>query len=161
MTLQDKVTELAIMRADQAAVEARLAELNAEIAATPLGIKQQMVAEQLSALKAEIRGAEGDIRGNLGPAAYNETGSKKPCPGVSIRLYHKLDYDPQEVLAWCKANAADLVLESVDTKRFEKVATTLHAPVIETWEPLATIAKDLSDLLPELEPACISGQGRD
>src|SRR4030042_271967 len=37
--------------------------------------------------------------------AYLATQSKNPAPGVQIKLYHQIHYDPMELLTWCKSNA--------------------------------------------------------
>jgi hypothetical protein len=86
----------------------------------------------------------------LALADFKATGSKKPHPGVGIRVSTKLVYDPAVALDWAKTNVpAALVL---DTKTFEGFVKASTAPVtfvsiVET--PTATIATDLSEYLKE------------
>lgn len=79
---------------------------------------------------------------------YSATGNKVPAPGVSIKLFTKLDYIQSAALAWCKVNASALVKEVLDTKSFEKIAASLPgAPVEVNEEPRVYIAHDLSQVL--------------
>ena len=90
---------------------------------------QKLHADTLTALRGEA------VR------LYEETGNKRPAPGVGIRVYRHLRYDMQEAANWCWRNAPALLM--LDTKAFEKTAITLGAPVEEVEEVTAIIAKEL------------------
>lgn len=149
MNLQERVTELAILRADSDLVASQLAELDAAIAATELGRERVALVERLASVKAETKEVETDIRSNLALAAYRETGSKTPCEGVTIKIFKVLTYTVDAAMAWAREHAKDLIVtvESLDIKRFERVATALGAPAVEIEDPRVTIAKDLSALV--------------
>lgn len=81
-------------------------------------------------------------------------GNKAPHPAVKVREMTKLEYDPDFVLAWCKANM-QAVLE-LDKTAFEKYAKAVVevAPVPGVklvTVPQATIASNLSAYLPKPE----------
>ena len=76
-------------------------------------------------------------------AAYQATGSKKPAPGVGIRIVKSIEYDPAEARKWAASKGACLTL---DTKAFEAVVLKSvfdDAPGKVVEHPQATIAKEL------------------
>lgn len=82
--------------------------------------------------------------------AYEDSGNKHPVPGITIKLFTRLQYETECALEWCKAYAPMMVREVLDTKRFEKVATNLiGAPVEVVIEPRPYIDADLSNYLVE------------
>jgi hypothetical protein len=109
----------------------------------------QAIQGNIASATNQISDLENELRG-LALADYKATGSKKPHPGVGIRVSTKLVYDPAVALDWAKTNVpAALVL---DTKTFEGFVKASTAPVtfvsiVET--PTATIATDLSEYLKE------------
>lgn len=90
---------------------------------------------------------EGEIRGVLAIEEFRRTGSKSPAKGVTIKSRKRLDYDDKTALRWCAEHVPDLVITRLDTKRFEKVAEELGAPVRVSSEFYAAIDRDLSHLL--------------
>jgi len=102
-----------------------------------LAIAENQVAEQETLLR------------ELTVRAYNETGSKQPAPGVSVKLFQILDYDPKEALKWAMSHQVSL---SLDKKSFESLAkaTPIECVTISE-EPRAQIATDLSKVLEEKE----------
>ena len=94
-----------------------------------------------------VNDAEAKLR-KLTIKAYNETGSKNPCPGVGIREVTKLEYDPKEAFKWALEHKIVLKL---DTPAFEKMAKmaseTRPSFVTISTEPQATIAQDLDTVL--------------
>ena len=147
MTLTERMVELAKLRDIVDASTAALAVLDAELAASPTGAHRAAVAEDLRLCKLDMTAVENEIRYRLVPELYHETGNKNPAEGVSIKIFKLLRYDPDEALKWAMNHAPNLVVTSLDIKKFEKVATTLGAPVEEIEDPRVTIAKDLSALL--------------
>lgn len=147
MNLYEQTVELARLRSAADEATERLADIEAQLALTPLGRMRDDVAKTLADLKSKIKDVDGVIRDDLALAVYRETGNKSPAPGISIKLYKVLRYDPDDALVWARRNSPALVIETLDTKGFEKVAVTLGAPVSEEEEPRVTIARDLSALL--------------
>jgi hypothetical protein len=86
----------------------------------------------------------------LALADFKATGSKKPHPGVGIRVSTKLVYDPAVALDWAKTNVPAALM--LDTKTFEGFVKASTAPVtfVSIYEvPSATIATDLSAYIKE------------
>lgn len=68
---------------------------------------------------------------------------------VTIKKATVLTYSPELAIAWAKTAMPALVTEVLDAKAFEKVALAGGLPFVTiTKEPKATIASDLSALLP-------------
>lgn len=78
---------------------------------------------------------------------FKRSGDKSPANGVTVKLYKKLRYNNAHVFDWLMVNAPALL--TIDTKRFEKSAEAIGAPVEIEHEPRPTIATDLSEYLPE------------
>ena len=82
-------------------------------------------------------------------AAYRETGSKKPGPGVAIRVVTRLEYDADKALEWARAHDAALML---DRKAFEGIAKSgsIGPDIVKRYEDAtATIATELGAALRE------------
>lgn len=97
-----------------------------------------------------------EIVSNLTIQAFQETGNKKPAPGVGIRVYKSLKYNPDAALAWAKANNLDAAIQ-LNKSNFEKyakgVADVMPLDFVEYLEePKATISSDLSMHLWVKEP---------
>lgn len=86
--------------------------------------------------------------------AYQETGEKQPAPGVSVKMFQTLDYDPQRAYRWACEHKIAL---SLDKKAFESFAKTSFTPldfVAINEEARAQIASDLSEYLVTEEKTC-------
>lgn len=107
---------------------------------------EQLLAQE-ACIKAELAEAEARLR-ELTLDAYVNTGSKKPGPGVGIRMVKRVMYEPAEALAWAKAH--DLAL-ALNAKVFETLAKAGWAVgivrIVEDAQP--TIATDLTKALSE------------
>jgi hypothetical protein len=76
---------------------------------------------------------------------WEESGNKKPFPGIGIRVTKKFGYDFDKALEWSKENMPALL--TLDVKKFEKVLTVSEPAGLSLnidYVPIATIAKDLS-----------------
>ena len=75
--------------------------------------------------------------------AYQETGNKKPAPGVGVRIVKEMLFDEDEAIQWAiRANAMRCL--SLQKANFKKVADGLELAFVEILEvPQATIAKEL------------------
>lgn len=99
-----------------------------------------LVSQAASAVQTEER-----VLRELTLQRYEQTGDKRPSPGVGIRIVKKVDYDPATALSWAKANDLALVL---DKKAFEKIATATAIPCAVVRDlPCAIIAEDLGEAL--------------
>jgi len=75
--------------------------------------------------------------------AYQETGNKKPAPGVSVRMTKKAEYNATEALLWAKKHDACLSLDEKAYKTALIAGIFADAPGRVVEEPQATIAKEL------------------
>ena len=83
--------------------------------------KMEDVNCDLSEIKASIYNVEKAIKDAM-KVTYNESGEKKPYPGLSIAVSQKLKVvDDSAMLSWCKSNMPVFLSEVVDTKALEKV----------------------------------------
>jgi hypothetical protein len=140
------LSKLAAQRLTLATAKEKRLAMEAAFWETP---SYQAVQSNIDAANAQIGELTKDLH-EMALADYKATGSKKPHPGVGIRVSTKLVYDPAVALDWAKTNVpAALVL---DTKTFEGFVKASTAPVtfVSIVEmPTATIATDLSEYLKE------------
>ncbi len=139
---------LAVLRRDLVRAKDALAVAVHKRDRTP----EQQAVEQanlaLSDVRSSIKESEYIIR-DTACEHWSEDGDKHPWPGVVVKMYTVVEYDPKEALAWAKVNAPSFL--RLNKSAFEKAAkvnlTGLVAQVKK--EPRATIARDLSQYLPE------------
>lgn len=128
------------------------AELEAETAKEVLALTEEArlatLAEEAER-EAKVKLAEAEAAAKVEALAEFDGSNKRPLPGVEIKVFHKVYYNPKDALAWCRANAPNLLV--LDAKRFEKGisdGTLLDVPgaVAEiALEPRAQLASDLSE----------------
>jgi len=152
--LRERLAEVARLRREVADHAERLRIEQAVLDDTP---QAQIVAAMREMQKGMV-GALAEAETLAKQAAletYDETQDKRPLPGVEIKVFHKVYYNPKDALAWCRANAPNLLV--LDAKRFEKGiidGTLLDVPgaVAEiALEPRAQLASDLSEYEEEAE----------
>lgn len=152
--LRERLAEVARLRRALAD-----AELEAETAKEVLALTEEArlatLAEEAER-EAKVKLAEAEAAAKVEALAeYEATQVKRPMPGVEIKVFHKVYYSPKDALAWCRANAPNLLV--LDAKRFEKGisdGTLLDVPgaVAEiALEPRAQLASDLSEYEEEAE----------
>lgn len=128
-------------------LETDLAWAQQTLEQTPEWQEMQRIANLLDEQKTQAALREAALR-EAALLEYSRTQSKNPLPGVSIKLFTRLNYIPAAALQWCKVNASALVKEVLDTKSFEKIAASLPgAPVEVSEEPRVYIAADLDKAL--------------
>jgi hypothetical protein len=105
------------------------------------------ILEALSLHRAMVDYTEAQLR-DAALAAYQETGERRPVPGVEVKVYQKLSYDESDALGWAKLHGIAVTL---DKRAFEKIAKAQQIPGIVEYseEPKATIAQDLSRVVLE------------
>lgn len=93
---------------------------------------------------AEVETLEREIKA-VALAHYEATGETKPAPGVTVKLFDIVRYDPADALAWAKQAGIALVPEALDAKAFEKIAKATRLPFVDIGQvPRPQIATDLS-----------------
>ena len=99
----------------------------------------QLIANESDA-KNYCQEAETKLR-ELTLEAYSQTGNKAPVPGVTVKIFQTLDYDPKEALKWALHHEIAL---SLDKKSFETFAKATPLEFVSiTEEPRAQIATQL------------------
>lgn len=140
--LLEKVEEVAHIR-ERAAVQAqKVKELRADFEASIA--TEVFGAKLLSDIQAK---AEEELK-HLSTNAYDlDRTNKKPAPGVTIKLFTQLGYEPGKAKEWAIEHKMALAL---DVKAFEAIAKTAPMDfVIVLQVPKATIATDLTKALEE------------
>ncbi len=155
MDLVDAMATLAHLRRNLDRVGDDVKAHAERVSKLPEAVLLQKARECQATLAKDIADLEKRIRAEA-VAGYNETGTKNPAPGVTIKLYDSPCYDTAELLGWCQQNRPGYILKTLDVKRVAKAADDMMrdgAPMHVVEEPRATIATDLSDYLPASKPA--------
>jgi hypothetical protein len=72
-------------------------------------------------------------------------------PGVSIRNFAKLDYDPDAAFAWAQEKNMAITPACLDVKAFESIAKATPLPFVTALTtPTVALAKDLDAALAEV-----------
>ena len=80
---------------------------------------------------------------------YNLTGKKKPAPGIEIKVFTRLSYEPPAALAWAIDHKLALQLNKAS---FDKIAKDNPMDFVAlTQEARALIATDLAKALGEVK----------
>lgn len=120
-------------------------ELDATLKARKAEFEQanaELIASVAAAKQAQST-AEAALR-SWGEAEFRATGSKKPAPGVGIRVSRKMVYEEAAAIEWAQGNAPALVLPMLDRKPFEAMMATRPAAFVTTEDVITvTIAANL------------------
>ena len=142
------------------ALARKKAELNTKRATMALMVERVMqsreyveLQDEAAILESVINDLDDEIRHDA-IGQYNETGEKRPHPAVGIRITTKLIYPAGKALLWCIDNMRTAL--KYDKRMFEKharaVADTIPVEFVHIKkEPQATISRDLSDYLAEVQ----------
>ena len=107
---------------------------------------QAQLLSDLALAESQLQQAEKDLKEI---AVYDfiegdNSGNRTPIPGIEIKLFTELRYNPQEAFIWAKNHELALTL---DVKAFEKIAKASALDFVEVAQvPKAQIASDLSHL---------------
>jgi len=150
MDLSYWVRQLAEARRDETESKAKLAEMQAEIDA----LIQERYGNLLSAQREWLSTSQGraieceeKIR-ELATQSYADTGDKHPHDAVTVKVYTRLDYDPEQAFRYCVDHLTTAL--KMDTRKFETVAKAAELDFVDfVDEPRATISRDLSAYLAE------------
>lgn len=108
---------------------------------TPEGKEYNKICYKIATLSEELMMAESALK-SATVSVFKETGERKPIDRVEVKIFKSLEYEPAEVLAWCRTNAPSLLV--VNKKPFEKTAVEIGAPVEVKEEAKCMLAQDMS-----------------
>ena len=120
-----------------------------KLQALPEYQRLKKVEEEAKELKELIKNVRQDVQ-DRALRQYKLDGNKQPAPGVGIRVYKRLSYNPTVALHWSMTNLKTAL--KLDKKFFEKhakaVQDTTPLDFVSYYEdPSATISSDLSEYL--------------
>ena len=129
------------------------ADLDARRAAFDAEHAEQIA--RVADLKTALEVSEQQIR-DAAVRFFDETGDKKPAPGVEIKLWDGVTYDPSAARTWCLVNMPALLVlnaaayeklfrEVVSSKTLSSVIVGM--PGLLITDSKASIARDLSQYL--------------
>jgi len=141
-SLTARVVQLATTREELAQRMADIAEKRKAFDAT---IADQMAA--IEGTKRRLEAEEAEVRG-LALIVAEQTGNKKPAPGVEVVTTKQYDVDEAAAYTWAKASHMCLIPESVDLKAVKKIATVQSLHFVTVSEvPSVRLATDLTKAL--------------
>ena len=125
------------MRARRLSLQSEVDQLESDLMS-----RYSALYQELGQANIDLKVAEEKLRAAT-LEAYQETGNKKPAPGVGIRVVKEMFYDDDEAIQWAiRANALPCL--SLQKANFKKVAEGLKLGFVDIREiPQATISKEL------------------
>lgn len=145
--MKDAVKQLAQTRQTQALHGELLAQREVRLHATPEWKQWELASQGLRIAKANVADAEAAVR-ERAVGIYAKTGDKAPHGAVKIKIYTVLDYGPADALDYAREHLPQAL--KLVKRTFEQAAKVLELDFVTiTQEPRATIARDLSEYLPE------------
>ena len=130
---------------------AKVRELRAELESKTQELHELQVAfnqQHKDLIEAKCKAASGCAQEearlrHLVLAAYQATGSKKPAPGVSIRIVKVCEFEPVEAKKWAVSIGACLKLDETAYKAALTKGIFDGMPGTVKEQPQATIAREL------------------
>ena len=142
MTLQEAIEELARVRLIREARTQKVKELEDHAKTTPIGQAIAQAHGDLAVVRDMVNLQEEFVR-EAALTEYARTGDVRPGPGILIKRFESLEYEPGKAKAWCIQNYPNSL--RYDARMFEKAARVFKpefVSIVETMRP--TIARDLS-----------------
>ena len=125
------------MRARRLSLQSEVDQLESDLMS-----RYSALYQELGQANIDLKVAEEKLRAAT-LEAYQETGNKKPAPGVGVRIVKEMIFDEAEAIDWAVDASAKNCLK-LNTSNFKKVAEGMGLPFAEIVEcPQATIAKEL------------------
>ena len=125
--------------------KSKIAILDAEIEASPMGQTRCRAREELLIAQNSVAVATGNVQ-SLALRLYAETGDKTPSPDAKIALTTVLEYDLVDALDYAREHLPQALKLNIRT--FEKAAKVLGLEFVAiTQEPHVRISRDLSAYL--------------
>src|SRR3990167_809369 len=141
MELKEQIGKIAQLRKDSAFFKGLKAK-----SFTEWNDKNRELLDKITELESSLVNSENTLRSQA-VADYVLTAAcgkenKNPIPGIEIKLFQEIRYDPTEAFVWAKEHNLALAL---DVKAFEKIAKTSPLGFVAMAQiPRAQIASDLS-----------------
>ena len=140
-TLTEKLIELKNLRAGAATAAALLKERREEFERIHADLIQFVRDTSVAVEMTEVA-----VKA-IAVSLHKSVGTKKPAPGVEIKMFKEYTIDEVAGLAWAKAKELCLIPAKLDVAAVKKLATVQSLPFVQIEEvPRATIAVDLSKL---------------
>lgn len=150
LSLSERLRRLAHARESFARVNGLLQQRREELELELAGAIAEATAarEQVSKLETEVRAAAEDH--------FKATGEKKPVPGIEVKQFTVVSYDPATALEWARQSGVALSLNKTE---FERIAKTGSLPFVKIdTEPRCTISQKLTlDVDDAGEPRLVAG----
>lgn len=150
-TIEEKVSQLAVLRRQAVDLKALTEEAEIEFKTTPEWIRAEQRGAQYRGLTDRVKLLEEEIR----IAAIDQfitTGSKHPHPGVEVKEITEVEYDPDRAKQYCIEHLPSAL--KLVTGEFERVAKVIKPDFITiNVLPRAEIRKDLSSWANETDPS--------
>lgn len=143
--LELQLLDVAVLRATAQQAKDKLAAERAAFEAAHAGL-----IGAIQTLTAALEEAESRARATA-LAHYAATGETRPVPGLEVKVFKALDYDPAAALAWARAHP-DKDLLALDARTYEKRIKLARSHDLPDWrdapgevgdEPRVQIARDL------------------
>ena len=135
MDILEQIKTVAILREQASQLKSRWNE-----AQETFNITYHDLLEQKGVAENELAEAEVALR-ELAVKITEETGDKKPAPGVEVKEVQKMDYDDKVALDWAKEHGLALKLDETKFKSIVKADTPDFVTI--TTEYKAYLSKDL------------------
>jgi len=147
--MKEKLKELA--QARWALGELRALEMSRQenMEQTPEGMAYLETKCKIKELEQDIEVIDADIR-SWSLVQYHLYNERNPIDHVKIKVMRKMIFDEDEAKSWClEHNPVMLKLDTPKFKRFVRAVDGIQdVDCVELYnEPIATIARDLSDVL--------------
>jgi hypothetical protein len=147
--LKDKLISLALMSKASEALAEEMEKARDVLEMTESWMAYEAARAAHGELLMDIENLRSEIK-NDAIEDYEQTGEKKPTEGVAIRIYRRVDYDPEIALEWCKQSLPKAL--KLDKSMLEKHLKAIQDTAPPEWveyyeEPRPTISSDLSFLL--------------
>lgn len=113
-------------------------------AVSGLAREREMVAAMVDEAERELRAEAEQV--------FQQTGNKQPVRGVTVKVFTRLQYDPEQARNFCASTPTYWPALAIDRRKFEELAKeTPFAFVKSVQVPMATLAKDLPAPTPAID----------
>src|SRR3990167_3587102 len=125
MELKEQIGKIAQLRKDSAFFKGLKAK-----SFTEWNDKNRELLDKITELESSLVNSENTLRSQAVDEFKfgDNAGDKNPTPGLEIKLFQEIRYDPKEAFDWAKTH--DLAL-ALDVKAFEKIAKTSQLDFVE------------------------------
>ena len=145
--LKASLHELAVLRQISEELASSCQEIETALQATELYHKLEAERERHAKIRALMETVDALVR-EWALRAFMETNNRKPMPGIELKEFKIVDFDPAKAMEWCATNAPVLIKHTLDASTFIKLAPGMaNAPVTIRAEMRPMISRNLSSYL--------------